>query len=495
MEDTLSWEVHSEYNFHGLLVFFETAWPYIIPPLLVISIEAPLSLRTWLAVQDTPLPSLTGWAQNEVGNAPRYRVVLRAFRRYALTHIVPAYLITVAMLGTYLQCAVGVPANKMTLFDTLTLAPLFVYATWRFFNLCFGVYTLGVQRSREGDPYVISKRRPHARLLLTCLSAVIALFVSYRAIMRNDTQCTAIVHAALLRMLVSSDVASPKSFRSMVLYSVTNVATILALLILLFMPSSSAYFPVTLLTQLAQPGGYNYGGSYRDFGDITARDAVADTAANRWPFFALAVLWNIFPAELIVLCYRLDFSLAQRCAPLSLSAPLFSMLYGYLEDKNADGGKTVGPVFLDGDEDLPLPELLVHTPTFSSSEKVAEKVAAARTATATAVATSLPARHPPFSAKPFFRCALFAHTLSSLLLLALASAASPAHALPYAGPLLPLATMPLAVLAVLAFGAARGREDWGALWCYEETWGADGCGLGGAEVDDLEEGKEGRAGF
>ena len=31
---------------------------------------------------------------------------------------------------------------------------------------------------------------------------------------------------------------------------------------------------------------------------------------DRWPLFALAVLWNVFPVELIALCYRLDYSKA-----------------------------------------------------------------------------------------------------------------------------------------------------------------------------------------
>ncbi|THH04077.1 hypothetical protein EW145_g5789, partial [Phellinidium pouzarii] len=449
MENIADWHNSLHQNLHSVLSFFENAWPHIVPPLLVIAVEAPLSLRTWLAVQDTPQPDVLAACnmqskQNRIEKSfgsEALSSILESFRRYSLTHIAPTYLLIVAILGTYLQCALDMPSRQMAVFDSLTIAPLLIYSTTRFLRLIlhtpYAVHYL--------DPYIVSKRRPNVRLPLACTPALASLFISYRAVFKDDNICTAIVHATLLHALVSSDVASTKSFRSMVLYSVTNVATILALVVLFFTPFSPGYLSVSLLSQASNFGVYD------DGVNIVGPDV--NVAATRWPLFALTVLWNIFPTELAALCFRFDYGLAQQRAPAIPATSAQPYMYVDADDD------AVGPIFLGGDETEPFlhhgmqpgsPSLDLSFDPASASEAAAY--------TLQRPSTRLAARHPRFGPKRFYHYALLALSLSSLSLLFLASLSAPshfpsspyasaaAHVVQYVGPLLPLVTMPFAVL-------------------------------------------------
>ncbi|KAH8112795.1 hypothetical protein DFH11DRAFT_1603989, partial [Phellopilus nigrolimitatus] len=123
---------------HDLLAFSGTICLNILPPLAVIAIEAPLSLRTWLALQDAQASialhdTCAHAPQTETGDSCRIslRSVVRAIRGNALSHVAPAYLLATALLGAYMQCARGVSPRNMQVFDAVAFAPLFVYATSR----------------------------------------------------------------------------------------------------------------------------------------------------------------------------------------------------------------------------------------------------------------------------------------------------------------------------------------------------------------------------
>lgn len=123
--------------------FLALAWPYLLPPLVVFALEGPLSLRvscrhpfrrhalgtvsdacssqTWIAVQRSPYrtkgPSSQDIAPGE--NAQR-RIV---------TYVAPTYLLGITLFGAFLQCGLKASTRAMAIFDSLTLAPLFIYAT------------------------------------------------------------------------------------------------------------------------------------------------------------------------------------------------------------------------------------------------------------------------------------------------------------------------------------------------------------------------------
>ena len=69
--------------------------------------------------------------EDQIPRSSRISHCFSFMRKYALTHIAPAYLLVVTLLGTALQFLGGVEAGTMILYDAITLAPLFTYVTSR----------------------------------------------------------------------------------------------------------------------------------------------------------------------------------------------------------------------------------------------------------------------------------------------------------------------------------------------------------------------------
>ncbi|EJD01842.1 uncharacterized protein FOMMEDRAFT_28998 [Fomitiporia mediterranea MF3/22] len=509
-------------SFHSFVVFCDTMWPFVLPPLFAIALEAPLSLRTWIAVQKTLPPRLT-----ETPPPPSY---LQKIRKQALTHFAPVYLLFVALLASYLQCVAQVPSRDLRIYEGVLFGPLFLFATSRMFGLLSRLYALSVKRDIEG--------------------------VSYRAISLNDSICKVIVHAALLHVFIATDVRSTKSMRAVVIYAVTNVATLFALTIFLVLhapqikfllsnkvtvdPQEPQYpawneFNATTSALLKSSNSSNDNDNFSLLDSLSWNDTTDDSIGYRWPLFALSVLWNIFPVELITLCCRFDYACCSAAAalPLSLAQPQRSDIESSEEaefvngntaieagevDKNwiAEGGQTlthdmlpvyapprertksiggVGPIFLSPEAPdsfyahLSSP-MIASEDTNSNMSKTAKVLKASSTigqegtplptslAHSLTHSTSMHPQHQTHLAFPTFISSLLAYLMSTLLfsvLFYLAIEYRSEEALKCLAPLFPLVTLPLTTFAVplgllLCSDYRGGFLD---LWGYEEVWGSE----------------------
>ncbi|KAL5497792.1 hypothetical protein ACEPAH_2723 [Sanghuangporus vaninii] len=308
--------------FDSLVSFSHTMWPYVLPPLFSVLLEAPLSLRTWIAVQKTPSPLPTP-------TSPRLSR-LRKLRKHVFTHIAPVYFLFVSLLASYLHCVARIEPQRMCIFEAVVFGPLFWFASSRLFALLSKMYKLSVRRDTDGDPYVVRTLHPVIPRILQILPISLGLLVTYCTIHFDDAICKAIVHVALLHLFISSDARTRESMRAVGVYALTNIATLLALTIFLAIQSKNIKL---LLNPSSSQSPYpawdefsssrlsnsdiidtivNNNSSISNSGSAAAYEydegVIDDVRGYRWPLFALAVLWNIFPVELITLCYRFDYT-------------------------------------------------------------------------------------------------------------------------------------------------------------------------------------------
>ncbi|KAL5520859.1 hypothetical protein ACEPAF_2862 [Sanghuangporus sanghuang] len=308
--------------FDSLVLFCHTMWPYVLPPLFSVLSEAPLSLRTWIAVQKIPSPLPTP-------TSPRLSR-LRKLRKHVFTHIAPVYFLFVSLLASYMHCVARVEPQRMCIFEAVVFGPLFWFASSRLFGLLSKMYKLSVRRDADEDPYVVRTLHPAIPRIFQILPISLGLLLTYCTIRFDNAICKAIVHVALLHVFISSDARTRESVRAVGVYALTNIATLLALTIFLAIQSRN----IKLLlnpssSQSPYPAWDKFSSSRLSNSDITdiiinnnssisnTGSAIAyeydegvidDVRGYRWPLFALAVLWNIFPVELITLCYRFDYT-------------------------------------------------------------------------------------------------------------------------------------------------------------------------------------------
>ncbi|KAL5514633.1 hypothetical protein ACEPAG_1949 [Sanghuangporus baumii] len=308
--------------FDSLASFCRTMWPYVLPPLLSVLLEAPLSLRTWIAVQKTPSPL-------PVPTSPHLSR-LRKLRKHVFTHIAPVYFLFASLLASYLHCVARIEPQRMCTFEAIVFGPLFWFASSRLFGLFSKMYKLSVRRDADGDPYIVRSLRLAIPRIFQVLPISLGLPVTYCAIRFDDAICKAIVHVALLHVFISSDARTRESMRAVGVYALTNIATLVALTIFLAIQSKNIKLLLNpTSSQSPYPAWDEFSSSRLSSSDIvdiitnnsssmsTAGSATAyeydeavidDVRGYRWPLFALAVLWNIFPVELITLCYRFDYT-------------------------------------------------------------------------------------------------------------------------------------------------------------------------------------------
>lgn len=249
-----------------------------------------------------------------------------------------------------------------------------------------------------------------------------------------------------------------------------QVATLLFLAFVLFVPASPLYIPITSLPSLLS--GF----------DLSPSPSRSDLE-TRYPLFALAILWNIFPTELAALCLRADFA---RYTSLRSLEPLPQ--YREEEDRFED---KVGPIYLPGADRLSLP------PTYTDVHTLASHLRVAETQTSNPVISSVPQRLPYFMPRPLFFSAVASQisvTLALLITIWLGSSSGSSSSvvnttgaiiISYVGPLAPLVGVPAAVLGTLVCAAlvkvdgshtdlrvSTGYSGWRGLWKYTEEWGA-----------------------
>ncbi|KAL5478514.1 hypothetical protein ACEPAI_2698 [Sanghuangporus weigelae] len=370
--------------FDSLVSFCHTMWPYVLPPLLSVLLEAPLSLRTWIAVQKTPssLPTPTSPHLSR----------LRNLRKHVFTHIAPVYFLFASLLASYLHCVARIEPQRICTFEAIVFGPLFWFASSKLFGLLSKTYKLSVRRDADGDSYIVRTLHPAIPRIFQILPISLGLLVTYCAIRFDDAICKAVVHVALLHVFISSDARTRESMRAVGVYALTNIITLLALTIFLAIQSKN----IKLLlnpssSQSPYPAWDEFSSSRLSSSDIidiitnnnssisnadsaTAYDydegAIDDVRGYRWPLFALAVLWNIFPVELITLCYRFDYTRFVKKQGLAFSLGLDSgMGVGETErqpslthdmllfnpdsaasvEKKKSVDAAVGPIYLDPD--------------------------------------------------------------------------------------------------------------------------------------------------
>ena len=254
---------------------------------------------------------------------------------------------------------------------------------------------------------------------------------------------------------------------------------------------------------------------------------IDEVSGYRWPLFALAVLWNIFPVELASLCYRFDYTRFVKKQGLSLTTDpsrgesgVPSLTHDMLPDSTSrekEESSSTGPIHLPHDApDAFYSRLAGSPPPYADNDVSLES--GSRTSIATPdtqeISTPLPSSIALPTRVPFpaFLTALAAYFLSTLFLSTLfffslpyfpssstattAASASPLitsasdldepgcwdrrdEALKYLVPLLPLVTLPLTTFAVplgLVFATmgeeGEDEEAVKELWKYEETWRA-----------------------
>lgn len=237
--------------------------------------------------------------------------------------------------------------------------------------------------------------------------------------------------------------------------------------------------------------------------------------ANHWPLFALTVLWNVFPVELITLCYRFDYTRAKERTELALSVLSSNANAGQRRRNGLDIEREekqeaplghdmllgrskvsgVGPIFLgpndrdsfytssytpfkdedDSTETGLAKPLLPYTTQDTTSSESGEEEDEGQDGTPLPTSLRLPHTRTPFPYTALTILTFLFVSLISLYLLSHVSLWCPhwfargGSLVWYGAPLLPLVTFPIMVLAVFV---ARGGEA-GEIWRYKEVWGAE----------------------